>query len=123
MQVHQPTETDTPSQSSLPTDRKMIGDRGDFFLKRVQGEAGVNVTACYQCERCTNACPASVNVPAYLAYVRERRFDDALRVHLMRLGWVGEQGECWWEPVLERPGQLKCRGQVLPSPVFSPALY
>ena len=39
----------------------------------------------------------------------------ALRVHLMRLGWVGEQGECWWEPVLERPGQLKCRGQVLPS--------
>jgi acyl transferase domain-containing protein/3-hydroxymyristoyl/3-hydroxydecanoyl-(acyl carrier protein) dehydratase len=39
----------------------------------------------------------------------------ALRVHVMRLGWVGERGECWWEPVLERPGQLKCRGQVLPT--------
>ena len=31
---------------------------------------------------CTNACPASVNVPAYLAYVKEGRLDDALRVHL-----------------------------------------
>jgi heterodisulfide reductase subunit C2 len=40
-------------------ERKMIGDRGDFFLNRVQGEAGVNISACYQCERCTNACPVS----------------------------------------------------------------
>jgi 3-hydroxymyristoyl/3-hydroxydecanoyl-(acyl carrier protein) dehydratase len=39
----------------------------------------------------------------------------ALRVHLMRLGWVGDEGECWFEPTLERPGQLKCRGQVLQS--------
>ena len=39
----------------------------------------------------------------------------ALRVHLIRLGWVGEQGECWFEPTLERPGQLKCRGQVTES--------
>ncbi len=31
---------------------------------------------------CTNACPASVNVPAYLAYAKEKRFDEALRVHL-----------------------------------------
>jgi len=39
----------------------------------------------------------------------------ALRVHLMRLGWLGDEGECWFEPTLERPGQLKCRGQVLQS--------
>ncbi len=31
---------------------------------------------------CTNACPASVNVPAYLAYVADGRYEDALRVHL-----------------------------------------
>lgn len=31
---------------------------------------------------CTNACPAHVNVPAYLAYVKEGQFDEALRVHL-----------------------------------------
>ena len=31
---------------------------------------------------CVNACPASVNVPAYLAYVGEGRYEDALREHL-----------------------------------------
>jgi len=39
--------------------RKLIGDRGDYFLDRIQGETGTNVSACYQCERCTNACPVS----------------------------------------------------------------
>ena len=38
---------------------ELIGDRGDYFLNRIQGETGVNVSACYQCERCTNACPIS----------------------------------------------------------------
>ncbi len=32
---------------------------------------------------CTNACPASVNVPAYMSYVAKGRFEDALRVHLL----------------------------------------
>ncbi len=31
---------------------------------------------------CTNACPANVNVPSYLAYTKEKKFDEALRVHL-----------------------------------------
>ena len=39
--------------------RKLIGDRGDYFLNRIQGETGTNVSACYQCEKCTNACPVS----------------------------------------------------------------
>ncbi len=39
--------------------RKLIGDRGDYFLNRIQGEIKANVSACYQCERCTNACPVS----------------------------------------------------------------
>jgi heterodisulfide reductase subunit C len=43
----------------LGKERKRIGDGGDFFLNRIQGEAGVNISACYQCERCTNACPVS----------------------------------------------------------------
>ncbi|MDE2490358.1 MAG: type I polyketide synthase, partial [Elusimicrobia bacterium] len=38
-----------------------------------------------------------------------------LRVHLMRLGWVGEKGKVWHEPVPEVRSQLKCRGQVLAS--------
>ena len=39
--------------------RRLIGDRGDHFLSRIQGETGENLSACYQCERCTNGCPVS----------------------------------------------------------------
>jgi NADH-quinone oxidoreductase subunit F len=31
---------------------------------------------------CVNACPASVNVPAYLTYVKQGKIEQALRVHL-----------------------------------------
>ena len=39
--------------------RRLIGDRGDHFLRRMEGETGVPIAACYQCERCTNACPVA----------------------------------------------------------------
>jgi len=39
--------------------RRLIGNRGSHFLKRMEGETGANIAACYQCERCTNACPVS----------------------------------------------------------------
>jgi acyl transferase domain-containing protein/3-hydroxymyristoyl/3-hydroxydecanoyl-(acyl carrier protein) dehydratase len=38
-----------------------------------------------------------------------------LRVHLMRMGWVGTKGKVWHEPLPGRSSQLKCRGQVLAS--------
>jgi heterodisulfide reductase subunit C len=46
---------------AIPTKspRKLIGDRGNYFLSRVIGETGINLSACYQCERCTNSCPVS----------------------------------------------------------------
>jgi NADH-quinone oxidoreductase subunit F len=31
---------------------------------------------------CSNSCPAMVNVPAYLAYTNQGKFDEAIRVHL-----------------------------------------
>ena len=40
--------------------RKLIGDRGNHFLNRMEGETGANISACYQCFRCTNACPVSL---------------------------------------------------------------
>ncbi len=40
--------------------RRLIGDRGSHFLNRIEGETGANIAACYQCERCTNACPVSL---------------------------------------------------------------
>ncbi|MGB8426126.1 MAG: 4Fe-4S dicluster domain-containing protein [Desulfobacterales bacterium] len=47
------------SPSDAPGRRRLIGDRGSHFLNRMEGETGANITACYQCERCTNACPVS----------------------------------------------------------------
>jgi 3-hydroxymyristoyl/3-hydroxydecanoyl-(acyl carrier protein) dehydratase len=38
-----------------------------------------------------------------------------LRVFLQRLGWVAETGAVAYEPVLERPATLKCRGPVTPA--------
>jgi heterodisulfide reductase subunit C len=57
--------------------RKLIGDRGDYFLNRIQGETGTNVSACYQCERCTNACPVS--------YFMDIKPHQAMRY--VQLGW------------------------------------
>jgi heterodisulfide reductase subunit C2 len=54
--------------------RRLIGDGGDHFLKRVEGETNANISACYQCERCTNACPVSaymdVNPHQVIRYVQ-----------------------------------------------------
>lgn len=36
-----------------------ITERGNEFLSQVKGETGVEVGACYQCERCTNSCPVA----------------------------------------------------------------
>ncbi|MGK2906239.1 MAG: beta-ketoacyl synthase N-terminal-like domain-containing protein, partial [Desulfuromonadales bacterium] len=36
-----------------------------------------------------------------------------LRIYLLRMGWVGESGETWCEPVPGIDSGLKCRGQVI----------
>lgn len=38
-----------------------------------------------------------------------------LRVYLLRMGWVGEQDEIVYEPIIGEVSQLKCRGQVIDS--------
>ena len=60
--MSQQTSTVSPlnfPQPGVEKERKLIGDRGGYFLKRFEGEIGTNVSACYQCERCTNACPVA----------------------------------------------------------------
>jgi 3-hydroxymyristoyl/3-hydroxydecanoyl-(acyl carrier protein) dehydratase len=37
------------------------------------------------------------------------------RVLLLRMGWVAEEGSCWYEPVPGVTSRLECRGQVLGS--------
>jgi 3-oxoacyl-(acyl-carrier-protein) synthase/3-hydroxymyristoyl/3-hydroxydecanoyl-(acyl carrier protein) dehydratase len=39
---------------------------------------------------------------------------QTLRILLLRMGWVGEQGETWFEPCPEVAGKLSCRGPVTP---------
>ncbi len=56
---HFPRQSPEPSDDAPDRPRTLIGDRRDLFLNRVEGETGANVSACYQCERCTNACPVS----------------------------------------------------------------
>lgn len=36
-----------------------ITKKGDKFISKLQGETGVNINSCYQCERCTNSCPVA----------------------------------------------------------------
>jgi heterodisulfide reductase subunit C len=59
MQNETNTAENTPARPAAGRERKLIGDRGDHLLRRIQGETGFNLSACYQCERCTNACPVS----------------------------------------------------------------
>ncbi len=57
-QVTEKKDTYTPKEISAT--RRIIGDRGEYFLRSVEGETMANISACYQCERCTNACPVSI---------------------------------------------------------------
>ena len=59
MNAETPRQPEPPAGSGRQKPRKLIGDRGSYFLNRMQGETGENISACYQCERCTNACPVS----------------------------------------------------------------
>ncbi|MCD6582678.1 MAG: type I polyketide synthase, partial [Desulfuromusa sp.] len=36
-----------------------------------------------------------------------------LRIYLLRMGWIGEEGQTWCEPVPGVASGLKCRGQVI----------
>ena len=41
--------------------------------------------------------------------------EHTLRVFLLRLGWVAEQSEAAYEPIIGRPCKMKCRGPVTPG--------
>jgi len=45
-----------------PKPRALIGERGSHFLERIEGAVRGNLPACFQCERCTNACPVSADM-------------------------------------------------------------
>ncbi len=54
----------------------------EAHIKDKYCEAGVCATMFTA--RCTNACPASVNIPGFVSLVGEERYDEALRMHRER---------------------------------------
>jgi len=61
---------------------------------------------------CTNACPAAVNVPGYLAYTKEGQIRKALQIHLKNNPFPAVCGR-----VCPHPCEAKCRRQDMDAPV------
>ncbi|MBI3722776.1 type I polyketide synthase, partial [bacterium] len=102
--------------AGLPGGRMKLIDRvlaieprgGRFGLGRIHAEADVNPGDWYlTCHFVDDQV-----MPGTLMY---ECCLHALRVLLMRRGWVAERGEVGFEPVPGVPGRLRCRGQVTPG--------
>jgi NADH-quinone oxidoreductase subunit F len=73
-------------------------------------EAGV--CASMYTARCSNACPASVNVPGFVSLIGEKRFDEALMLHRERNPLASICGRVCFHPC-----ESKCQRALLDSPV------
>ncbi len=62
--------------------------------------------------KCTNACPASVNVPGFVSLIGEKRFDEALRLHRERNPLASICGRVCFHPC-----ESKCQRGSLDDPV------
>ena len=62
--------------------------------------------------RCTNACPASVNVPGFVSLIGEKRFDEALKLHRERNPLASICGRVCFHPC-----ESKCQRGGLDEPV------
>ncbi len=61
---------------------------------------------------CENACPAGVNIPAFVAYTAEGRYKEALQIHLDRNPFPLACGL-----TCTHPCETKCRRQTLDDPL------
>ena len=101
------------SPETLPAGKMKLVDRileldprgGRYGLGRAVGEMDIHPDAWHLvCHfKDDNVMPGTLMYECCL---------HTLRVHLMRLGWVGEKGKISHEPVPEVASRLKCRGQV-----------
>ena len=62
--------------------------------------------------KCTNACPASVNVPGFVSLIGEKRFDEALRLHRENNPLASICGRVCFHPC-----ESKCQRGALDEPV------
>jgi NADH-quinone oxidoreductase subunit F len=85
----------------------------DEYIEHIRDKkcrAGVCAELVYS--PCSNACPASVNVPAYIAYTKEGNFKKALEVHLKNNPFPAVCGR-----VCPHQCEAKCRRNDLDSAV------
>ena len=87
---------------------KLDSDAGRFGLGQITGEADIHPDDWFL------TCHFSDDqvMPGTLMY---ECCLHTLRVYLLRMGWVGEEDEIVYEPVIGEISQLKCRGQVIGS--------
>ena len=100
----------------LPAGRMRLVDRilelsprgGRYGLGQIQGEMDIHPgdwhLVCHFID--DNVMPGTLMYECCL---------HTFRALLLRLGWVAEEGSCWYEPVPGVTSRLECRGQVLPS--------
>jgi len=62
--------------------------------------------------RCSNACPAHVNVPGYVSLIGEKRYDEALRLHRERNPLASICGRVCFHTC-----EMKCQRAALDEPV------
>jgi NADH-quinone oxidoreductase subunit F len=62
--------------------------------------------------RCTNACPATVNVPGFVSLIGDKRFDEALKLHRERNPLASICGRVCFHPC-----ETKCQRGTLDEPV------
>ncbi|MGM0600569.1 MAG: beta-ketoacyl synthase N-terminal-like domain-containing protein [Candidatus Rifleibacteriota bacterium] len=107
---------------TLPDGRMKMIDRiteinpkgGRFGLGQIKAEIAIPPDAWFLTQ---HFCDDPV-MPGTLMY---ESCMQSLRVFLMRMGWITDETETAFEPVLEVQSQLKCRGQVIPG--VKKALY
>ena len=104
------------SPLTLPGGRMRLVDRvtamepagGRFGLGRIRAEADIDPDAWFLTCHFTD----DMVMPGTLMY---ECCLHALRIFLLRMGWIGQQGRSHYEPVPEIRSRLKCRGQVIAS--------
>ncbi len=81
---------------------------GRFGIGLIRGEADIHADdwflACHFVD--------DMVMPGTLMY---QCCEHTLRVFLLHLGWVAEQSEAAYEPIIGRPCKMKCRGPVTPG--------
>ncbi len=86
--------------------------RNEFIEHIVQKRCSASVCRNLYISPCQNSCPAGTNAPAYIAYISEGRFNDAMLEILNTNPFPSVCGR-----VCDSPCQLKCRRNQIDDPV------